>query len=316
MSPDQSTNSRVIAGFWRRLGAFLLDGLLLGAIGAAAGFFLVEEFVRLGPWGRLLGFCVALAYFGTLNSRLSGGQTPGKRLLKIKVVGQDGSPLSVPRSVLRFLPLGAPWFLNNAQFSDSVLLSPWLYVLAVAIFGIGLSVVYLYIFNRTTRQSLHDIVVGSYVVSAASAGPLDVANPSRVHLGVCAALVVASGLTPYLTKDLAASEPFLSLQTIQHSVGSEPWVIHATVQKGTSTAYSDQGNSATTYLDVTAYLNDSDIESAERAKRVATLALSADSSVRSLNIVQVTLVYGYDIGIATGWRSQRRAHTPAEWLAK
>lgn len=316
MSPDQLSNNRAIAGFWRRLGAFFLDCLLLGAIGAAAGLFLIDEFVRLGPWGRLLGFCVALPYFGALNSRLSGGQTLGKRLLKIKVVGRDGSPLSVPRSFLRFLPLGAPWFLNNAQFSDSVLLSPWLYVLTVAVFGIGLSVVYLYIFNRATRQSLHDIMVGSYVVSAAVSGPVEAANPSRLHLGVCVVLVAASGVTPYFAKGLAAGEPFLSLLNIQHSVGSEPWVVHATVQKGTSTTSSDQGTNTTTYLNVTAYLKDSDIESAERAKQLATLALSADSSARTLNIVQVTLVYGYDIGIASAWRSHNHAHTPAEWLAQ
>lgn len=316
MSPDPSSSTRTIAGFWRRLGAFFLDCVLLGAIGASAGFFLIDEFVRLGAWGRLLGFCVALTYFGLLNSRLSGGQTLGKRLLKIKVVGKDGQPLAIPRSLLRFLPLGAPWFLNNAQFSDSVLLSPWVYVLSVAIFGIGLSVVYLYIFNRASRQSLHDIMVGSYVVPVASAGPVQAPIPSRVHLGVCVVLIVASGVTPYFTKGLANSEPFLSLLNIQHSVGSEPWVIHAKVRKGTSTRFTDQGKNTSTYLNVTAYLKDSNIESAQRAKQLATLALSADSTARTLNIVQVTLVYGYDIGIASVWHSQNHAHTPAEWLAQ
>src|SRR4051812_31819978 len=125
MSTNQSSDVRPIAGFWRRLGAFCLDCLLLAAIGLAVGFFLTDEFVRLGPWGRLLGFSVALTYFGTLNSVLMGGQTLGKRLLKIKVVAKSGTPLSVPKSLLRFLPLGAPWFLNGAQFSDSVLFSSW-----------------------------------------------------------------------------------------------------------------------------------------------------------------------------------------------
>lgn len=316
MSPDPPSNTLAIAGFWQRLGAFFLDCLLLGAVGAAAGFFLFDEFVRLGPWGRLVGFCVALAYFGTLNSRFSGGQTLGKRLLKIKVVGKDGSPLPAPKSFLRFLPLSAPWFLNNAQFSVSALLSPWLYILTIAIFGIGLSLVYLYIFNRATRQSLHDIMVGSYVVPAASLGPVDAASTPRVHLGVCVVLVVASGVTPYFTKGLVAREPFMSLLNIQRRVGSEPWVFHASVQKGTSTTSTDQGKDTTTYLNVTAYLPDSDIASPERAKRLATLALSADSSARTLNIVQVTLVYGYDIGIASVWHSHNHARTPAQWLAQ
>jgi uncharacterized RDD family membrane protein YckC len=317
MSTEQSSGVRTIAGFWRRIGAFFLDCLLLGAIGIAIGFFLTEEFVRLGPWGRLLGFSVALAYFGILNSRLTGGQTLGKRLLKIKVVAKDGTPLSVSKSFLRFLPLGAPWFLNNAQFSEPVLFSSWAYVLSIAIFGLGLSVVYLYVFNRKSRQSLHDLLVGSYVVSAEGAGPVASAAPWRVHLGVCAILVVASGITPYFTKNLAAMQPFASLVNVLRAVTSEPWVVHALVTKGkTFTAMTGQGKSTSTYLRISAYLKDPGIKNAGRAKQLAKMALSIDSSAASLDIIQVNLVYGYDIGIASSWRSQDNAHSPAEWLAQ
>ena len=316
MSTGQSSDVRTIAGFWRRLGAFLLDCLLLGVIGAALGFLLTEEVVRLGPWGRLLGFLVALAYFGTLNSKITGGQTLGKRLLKVKVVAKDGTPLSVPTAFLRFLPLGAPWFLNNAQFSESVLFSPWLYVLAVAIFGIGLSVIYLYIFNRTSRQSLHDLLVGSYVVAAEATGPVVAAAPSRVHLAVCALLIVAAGIAPYFMKNLAASEPFASLMNVYHAVNSEPWVVSSKVNKGQTFMTTTGGGRRTiTHLSITAYSKDPDIKNVERAKQLAALALSADSSARGLDVIQVTLVYGYDIGIASAWRSQNHTHTPAEWLA-
>ena len=92
----------------------------------------------------MLGFSVAIVYFGTLNSRITGGQTLGKRLLKIKVVARDGTPLSVPKSFLRFLPLGAPWFLNHAQLPDSALFSIWSYAVSIMIVGLGLSVVYLF----------------------------------------------------------------------------------------------------------------------------------------------------------------------------
>src|SRR3989442_15191444 len=131
MSTEQSTEPRILASLWRRLGAFFLDCLLLGAMGVAIGSFFIQRLVDLGPWGRLLGFAVAITYFGALNSRLGKGQTLGKRLLKIKVIRRDGTPLSVPKALLRFVPLGAPWFLNNAQFPESVLLSPWIYVLSV-----------------------------------------------------------------------------------------------------------------------------------------------------------------------------------------
>jgi uncharacterized RDD family membrane protein YckC len=316
MSTDEASRVQIIAGFWRRLGAFFLDCLLLGVIGNIVGYFLTEEFVRLGPWGRLLGFLAAMIYFGVLNSRLTGGQTLGKKLLKIKVVANDGTPLSVSKSFLRFLPMGIPWFLNNAQFSESVLFSFWGFVASIAIFGLGLSVIYLYVFNRKSRQSVHDLLVGSYVVSATARGSVEPTGLSQVHVAVCALLVVACCIALYFTKNLAASEPFASLMNVYHAVSSEPWVVHAQVNKGKSSVTTSKGKSITTYLAITAYSKGPDIKNVERAKQLANLALSADRSAGSLDVIQVTLVYGYDIGIASSWRSQNNAHSPAEWRAQ
>lgn len=309
MSIEQPSVPPFIAGLWRRFGAFILDCTLLGILGVAAGSFFVDELVTIGPWGRLLGFAVALTYFGMLNSRLANGQTIGMRLLKVRVVGADGVSLSLSRSLLRFLPLGAPWFLNNAQFSTSVLLSPWLYVLSVAVFGLGLSIIYLYFFNRRSRQSIHDLLVGSYVVPAAATGAVSTAPVWRPHFIVCALLILAAAVLPYLTKDLAASEPFASLMNTYQAVSAEPGVVYAKINKGKS--YS--GQNETKYMNVVAHLDAPDIDNAERAKSLAARILATDASTLTLDIVQVTLVYGYDIGIASSWRSQNYVHAPAEW---
>jgi uncharacterized RDD family membrane protein YckC len=317
MTNDQLSEHRSIAGFWRRLGAFFIDCLLLGAIGLGIGFFLTQELVSLGPWGRLLGFVVAFTYFGILNSRLGGGQTLGKRVLNIKVVKRNGSQLSVTRSFLRFLLLGAPWFLNNAQLPDSVLLSFWFYILSITIFGIGLSIIYLFVFNRRTRQSLHDLLVGSYVVPSKVEGTLLTVAPWQFHLVVCGLLIVASGVTPYFAKNLAASEPFSSMMNIYRAVKAEPWVVHVQVNKGkTFVATLKKGQSETTYLNVMAYAKDPDLLNLERAKKLTMLALATDSSIRSLDVVQVTLAYGYDIGIASSWRSKSYAYSPEEWVGQ
>jgi uncharacterized RDD family membrane protein YckC len=316
MSTDESNGIRTIAGLWRRIGAFFLDSVVLGVIGLAAGYFLAEEFVQLGSWGRLLGFSVALIYFGILNSRLSGGQTLGKRLLKIKVVAKDGTPLSVSKSFLRFLPLGIPWSLNGAQFSESALSSVWLFVASVAVFGLGLSVIYLFVFNRNSRQSVDDLLVGSYVVSASGTGPVASTAPWPVHIAVCALLVVASGVLPYFTQNLAAREPFASIMNVYRAVSAEPWIVHVEVSKGKLTTSTNRGRSTSSYLNITAYSKDADVKNVERAKRLAILALSADHSASSLDVVRVTLVHGYDIGIASSWRSETNAHSPSEWLAQ
>lgn len=308
-----------MAGFWRRLGAFFLDGLVLGAAGWAAGFFLADQFVQIGPWGRLFGFCVAWPYFGLLNSRVGDGQTLGKRALDIKVVGGDGNLLSAPRAFARFLPLGVAWFLNGAQLPEAAAASFWSDVLSIVIFGVVLTMAYLFVFNRATRQSLHDLLVGSYVVRASSSHnePIKAQPTWPVHLAVCGLLLIASATIPYFSQRAASNELFSSLLSIHKAVNAMNWVNHAQVNKGqTFRSTVEKGKTKTTYLSIVAYIKDADIDNAERAGQLAKLALSADPATRNVDAIQVVLVYGYDIGIAASWRSHIHSHAPAEWMAQ
>lgn len=313
MSDEQPINSEVIAGFWRRVGAFTIDCLVLGAVGLALGIIFGPAFVKIGPWGRLIGFSVALAYFGLLNSRLTQGQTLGKRTLKIKVVDSVGAPLVPSKAFVRFALLGAPWFLNGAQFPESVLTTFWVFLISVAIFGVGLSILYLYIFNRATRQSLHDLLVGSYVVRTETLGNIVAPRIWRPHLVVCGVLCVAAALVPHFTAPLAASEPFASLLQVQRAVAAEPWVLSAQVQIGkTFAAGSSTGKTQTKYLSVSAYSSDNDVANKDRAKHLAKLSLMADSSTEPVDVVHVALIYGYDIGIASAWQSYNHSFSPPE----
>src|SRR5205823_10716532 len=79
------------AGFWRRVGAFLIDTIILGIIGWILGFFFADAFMRMAGWERAIGFAVASLYFVPLNSRLGRGQTVGKRALGIRVVSDRKS---------------------------------------------------------------------------------------------------------------------------------------------------------------------------------------------------------------------------------
>jgi uncharacterized RDD family membrane protein YckC len=90
---DCAAAKAVISGFWRRLLAFIFDGVLLGLVGVILGLLLFDSLARLGGWGRLIGFCHALVYFGVLNSAIGGGQTIGKRIMKIQVVDRTGHPM-------------------------------------------------------------------------------------------------------------------------------------------------------------------------------------------------------------------------------
>ena len=337
LAVSQSTAPATLgfAGFWRRAGAFAIDCLILGCIGIALGSLLTEQLVALGPWGRLLGFLISLVYFGLLDSKLSGGQTPGKRLLKIRVQDAEGEALSVGRSLLRFMPLGVAWFPNNAQLSASMYALPWVSLISMAIFGLGLSLLYLLVFNRPSRQSVHDLLVGAFVVKRTEAGPqekvqkhlqtqspaaLSAHAPKRLHLGVCASLIAMAGLAPLVLLPSATSEPFAQLLQLQQAVNAEPWLRRSIVDQGES--FSSTGDSANAgakrfqFLSIAAFCNDSaDVENPQYARRLAHLALATHPGAGDMNLIQVRLLHGYDIGIASAWRHRQFTHSPAVWRA-
>jgi len=114
----------------------------------------------------LIGFFLALPYFGILNSRAGNGQTIGKRLLSLQVVDCNGDTLSFSDSLLRYFVLAIPFYLGNVAFP--VTRTPWIAsaLFTMVTFGGGAATAYLIAFNRRTRQGLHDLAVDSFVADA------------------------------------------------------------------------------------------------------------------------------------------------------
>jgi uncharacterized RDD family membrane protein YckC len=116
-------DGRKPAGFFTRMIAFLLDIFLVFILGMMTGvvIFLVLRFFRIkqildfvkdllgvnDPIGQFIGlispalFLVVLIYFVFFWSFI--GYTPGKALLGLQIVRQNGQPLSVGRALLRYL---------------------------------------------------------------------------------------------------------------------------------------------------------------------------------------------------------------------
>lgn len=84
------------AGFWRRLGAVIIDGVILGVV------FAVLVAVLKGA-GDALGLLLTIAYFTYFEGGPSG-QTIGKRALGIRVVSFDtGGPIGYGRGFIRWI---------------------------------------------------------------------------------------------------------------------------------------------------------------------------------------------------------------------
>ena len=111
--PERVSLALPVAGIGFRSIAYLVDALLLFLFWVSAYFLFslvlsdfVGAFLGLSSVGKTLaiigGFATQWLYW-TLCEVIGRGQTPGKRLLSIRVVSDDGSPVGVLQSSVRNL---------------------------------------------------------------------------------------------------------------------------------------------------------------------------------------------------------------------
>jgi uncharacterized RDD family membrane protein YckC len=304
----------IVAGFWRRVTAFLIDVLLLGIVGFGSGYFLFNFFMGLGIAGILIGLVVATAYFGLLNSALGGGRTLGKRLLGIRVEDAHGNLICPPRSIIRYLILAFPFFLNKALL-DGLIADIMYGTLAMLPVVAGfVTFAYLLIFNRRTRQLVHDLTVRTYVVRVISPRPALAPTLWRGHaiaLAILCFLIVAMGcLVPIPIRFPA----FKQMQAVRQSILDTGDVQAVNVSGGkVFTVTAGKMASARVYT-ILAHVKGPSSSSEAAAARFVAQAEKLDPSLSSYNRIDVSLTFGYDIGIAFGDVSNQYSHTPAEWV--
>jgi uncharacterized RDD family membrane protein YckC len=315
-----------IAGFWRRLAAFAIDGLILGLPTLLLGLAFFQWAASLGQAGHLLGFFVALIYYGIADSRICGGQTIGKRLLGIRVMDRTGNFLSPIRSALRFMVWAIPFFLNGIWFDvDPSSITLWQQALGVllvfVVFGGLATVVYLFIFNRHTRQSLQDIAVGSFVVRDSSVGiPISLSTP-RLHLIVTSCLLAVAFIGPIIGLVMVSKsnlpEAIKPLVELQNAIKDQIGVQQARATMGsTFTATVGTGTATITFLqfDTRTDLTHRDANALQLAVASKVIELRPDLLGKQILIVQVQ--QGFDFGIAAWNVNNRGAFDVASWKLK
>lgn len=126
-------------GFVPRLVAYIIDAIIVTVvvliIGALFGM-LGNDFLAL--LGSLLSIVVAVGYFVYFWG--TSGQTPGKSVMKIKVVSADGSAMTMGKAVMRLIG----------------------YFVSGLIVYLG----FLWILFDANKQGWHDKIAGTYVVKA------------------------------------------------------------------------------------------------------------------------------------------------------
>lgn len=305
-----------ISGFWRRIGALFIDVLILGAVGFVLGLLLESTFVEIGEWGRLIGFSISLVYFGVMNSVISNGQTLGKKALNIKVVNSSNDTISISKSFARYTVFAIPFTLNGIHITNEALLSYLMYPFSFLIFGGLFAIIYLYVFNRVTRQSLHDLIFGTYVVNS-EVDHQTVGVIWKPHLLVVVSLFIASVILPIYTSQQAKVESFEDLISTQKTINSFSAVTYASVTSGSSVFAStseDSQTKTTTYVNVQAFISEDNVADEALARNLGEVVVNTYSESINKDVIKVTLTYGYDIGIWSQWFNHTHTFAPTDLL--
>jgi len=298
----------------RRLFAFVIDVVVLVVVGALLGLLLHEQLVRAGGWGRVIGFAIVVGYFGAANSSLFGGHTLGKAVTGIRVVGVDGEPISLPRSLARGAILWIPYFLNEATLGTWAG-TPWGGSLfAVLVVGGTFALVYLFVFNGPSRRSLHDLVVGSMVVVRPSSIEASEYPVASLHLAVVGLVVIVSVCAPLVLYQSANAAPLLSVLAAADSVASEAGA-HATHVGMGSVRWSTMGgvSGAETYLQVQITLRSRKADLDKLGNQIVSAIFATYHQAESRDVIAVQFRYGFDLGIWSWWWTEPKQFAPTQW---
>jgi len=286
--------TRSIAGFWRRLSAFSIDVIVVSVPGFLVGFLLYEFFLNNPTWGSLIGFAITVSYFALLGSSISAGQTLGQHWIGIEVIDANGNHLSVRRSFLRYTVLFVPVFLAGAQTGVPALLASYA----------GLAIVYLYLFNSRTRQTLHDLVTGSFVVETPGTGAIERSPVWPWHWVILGVLAVLGTIA---VSQLYRSGPFPELAAVYNALNDAEDFRVVNVKLEINKI------KQTTGLRVIVAFSSKPTNYEQAAARIVALVEEADAQAAQRDFIAVDFEEGFHVGLAKFSTYRHVSHTPQQW---
>jgi uncharacterized RDD family membrane protein YckC len=310
--PVSELPTRVVPSFWRRIFAFLIDIVITAVPCALVGFAFYRFFAESKLAGELLGFIITLPYFALLGGCLAGGQTLGQRVVRIRVVNRDGGCLSLRRSFLRYLILLTPFQLSEAEIPASApaglkILVSWLLPVLIVV------MVCLYLFNVRTRQSLHDLAVGAYIVDANTKGQIETKMLWKWHWAVLGgSLFVAAVSAGVIVGELGKSNSVGELMSVQRAVLDSGKVQAARVQIGKNRTNGQTTTRMVVYVNWNGQPGNYDLASTE----IAASILRADPEASRLDYIGVGFTEGLKIGFMNFSKNRVVMRRPADWATK
>jgi len=293
--PAEKQPTRYSAGFWRRFFALVIDGFLISIPSFLIGSIFYDFFSSSSGWASIVGFVITLPYFAILGSSTGNGQTLGQRWTGIEVVNAQGNHLSLEKSTLRYTILLVPFL-----FGEAGLPSPLAWAVGLA----GAAIVYLYLFNTPSRQTLHDLATGSFVVESPAVGIVEERRPWPGHWAILGLLGILSLIvTPLVTR----TGPFPELLAVQRALLDtaefrDVGVMLQTVQPSSQTGL---------HLTVVCKNRPADYEKA--GAQIVAVVERTDPQAAKRDFIAIDFKEGFHVGLARFSRTRTVNHSPQHW---
>jgi hypothetical protein len=111
----------------------------------------------------------------------------------------------------------------------------------------------------------------------------------------------------------AQTQTFAGILPLYQTLSTQPHVMTAQVTTQVMHGWSSVNGGSTTHsLQSSLWLDAPMTEDGDMARRIAQQMAKADPNIADEDVVVVTLVYGYDMGIASGWKKHGYSFKPGE----
>ena len=318
----------IYSTFWTRFAAYFIDVFVLGIGGTILGLLLHNVFSHMGNQGLLVGFLLSLLYFGLGNSKIFNGQTLGKKALQLQVVNSNLNTIFVSKSILRALIYTVPFFFLNyriagwSEVSISFLVKGILFLTFLFVLPFHL------IINTPTRQGLHDLLLGTYVINIEGYSNHQLIKSKQTPLLISSlfAVLIIAFIVFLNIRNKESRLIVQELKPLKEQIDRLDKVGYSSISSNTSSTRMLGSNdiSRSKFLRLSIVLKEN-IISELRPDNLQNLAIVKDavklimaeySEINSLDYIQVSLVYGYNIGISRSSSSITTSYSIEEWREK
>jgi uncharacterized RDD family membrane protein YckC len=283
----------------------------------------------MGGQSMLVGFFIALLYFGLGNSAIFNGQTLGKKIVNLQVVDNEMETLSIQKSVLRALIFTVPYFFLNfkvdgwSEFSIFYMTKGIFFLTFLILLPIHL------ILNTPTRQAIHDLIMGTYVVSREAFPGQQLSKSKSLPTIITGSLaIVILGLIIFMNSGKnKISSTIEELKPLKEQIDKIDKIGNSSLSRNSSSFKkfgSDDYISKNEYLKLNLSIRENliynlrpdNIEDLDFVKEAVRIILEDYSDINNLNYIQVNLIYGYNIGIYKSSNSIGFSNSIDNWREK